>query len=59
MRRIDVITITNPANVESSKKQRIVFILGRINPGDSPTSFACQGKCNNSQAMHTQDQYTE
>ncbi|KAK6620228.1 hypothetical protein RUM44_006629 [Polyplax serrata] len=45
MRRIDVITITNPANVESSKKQRIVFILGRINPGDSPTSFACQGKC--------------
>ncbi|KAK6618515.1 hypothetical protein RUM43_013708 [Polyplax serrata] len=59
MRRIDVITITNPANVESSKKQRIVFILGRINPGDSPTSFACQGKCNNSQAMHTQHRYTE
>ncbi|EEB10781.1 conserved hypothetical protein [Pediculus humanus corporis] len=40
MRAIDMLTISN---IESNKKQRIVFILGRINPGDSPTSFVCQG----------------
>ncbi|XP_069693736.1 cytosolic carboxypeptidase 6 [Periplaneta americana] len=43
-RRLDVLTITNPNNMKpGTKKQHVVVILSRIHPGESPTSFVCQG----------------
>ena len=39
-RRIDMITIGNPDIID---KQRVVIILARIHPGESPSSFVCQG----------------
>ncbi|XP_021922718.1 cytosolic carboxypeptidase 6 isoform X2 [Zootermopsis nevadensis] len=43
-RRLDVLTITNPSNMKpGNKKQHVVVVLSRIHPGESPTSFVCQG----------------
>jgi len=45
-RKVDIVTITSPSNlqlIESGKKQHIVMIMARIHPGDAPTSFVCQG----------------
>lgn len=46
-RRVDIITITSPSNLEhppdSGHKQRVVIILARVHPGDAPTSYVCQG----------------
>ncbi|XKL65279.1 hypothetical protein PGB90_008699 [Kerria lacca] len=42
-RRIDMVTITSPTNMSINKKLRVIVILCRAHPGDSPTSFICQG----------------
>lgn len=44
-RRVDVLTITSPSNLEKAEgqKQRVVIIVSRIHPGDAPTSYVCQG----------------
>ncbi|XP_068082108.1 cytosolic carboxypeptidase 6 [Anabrus simplex] len=55
-RRLDLLTISHPNNLRTStmssgmasagtgaKKPRVVVILSRIHPGESPTSFVCQG----------------
>ncbi|KAG8231731.1 hypothetical protein J437_LFUL011610 [Ladona fulva] len=41
-RRLDMLTITHPQNVKPDKKKRVVVILSRIHPGESPTSYVCQ-----------------
>ncbi|GFG35265.1 hypothetical protein Cfor_02497, partial [Coptotermes formosanus] len=44
-RRLDLLTITSPSNMKpGNKKPRVVVILSRIHPGESPTSFICQGR---------------
>ncbi|XP_059468495.1 cytosolic carboxypeptidase 6 [Neocloeon triangulifer] len=42
-RSIDMLTITHTQNLQAGRKQRVVFILSRVHPGESPTSFVCQG----------------
>lgn len=42
-RRLDMITITCPENMTSSDKKKIVFVTGRVHPGESPSSHVVQG----------------
>ncbi|XP_043555159.1 cytosolic carboxypeptidase 6 [Chiloscyllium plagiosum] len=42
-RRLDLLTITNPVNLNTGVEQKIVFITARVHPGESPASFVCQG----------------
>ncbi|XP_019764903.2 cytosolic carboxypeptidase 6 [Dendroctonus ponderosae] len=43
-RRVDLITIGSLDPAPKSKaKRRIVFIMARIHPGETPASFVCQG----------------
>ncbi|KAK9693031.1 Zinc carboxypeptidase [Popillia japonica] len=40
-RKLDLITIGAPENM--NEKQRVIIILARVHPGESPSSFVCQG----------------
>lgn len=43
-RRLDLLTITDPSNVEDGVEQRVVFFTARVHPGESPASYICQGE---------------
>ncbi|VDQ02168.1 unnamed protein product, partial [Trichobilharzia regenti] len=38
-RRLDLITITHPSNFN----KRIIFVTARVHPGETPSSYVCQG----------------
>lgn len=49
---IDLITISNPENLKDfkhidedidSKKIKVIFIMARVHPGETPASFVIQG----------------
>ncbi|XP_056353317.1 cytosolic carboxypeptidase 6-like isoform X1 [Oenanthe melanoleuca] len=42
-RRLDLLTITSPANLRPGAEQKVVFITARVHPGETPSSFVCQG----------------
>ncbi|XP_050973049.1 cytosolic carboxypeptidase 6 [Labeo rohita] len=42
-RRLDLLTITNPAHLNQEREKRVVFLTARVHPGESPASFICQG----------------
>ncbi|XP_026857100.1 cytosolic carboxypeptidase 6 isoform X2 [Electrophorus electricus] len=42
-RRLDLLTITSPANLNPEREKRVVFLTARVHPGESPASFICQG----------------
>ncbi|KAK2898363.1 hypothetical protein Q8A67_009781 [Cirrhinus molitorella] len=42
-RRLDLLTITNPAHLNHEREKRVVFLTARVHPGESPASFICQG----------------
>lgn len=42
-RRLDLITITHPDNLFPEETKRIVFVTARVHPGETPSSFVCQG----------------
>ena len=33
-----------PDNLREGAEQKVVFITGRVHPGETPSSFVCQGK---------------
>ncbi|XP_063483564.1 cytosolic carboxypeptidase 6 isoform X3 [Symphalangus syndactylus] len=42
-RKLDLLTITSPDNLREGAEQKVVFITGRVHPGETPSSFVCQG----------------
>lgn len=43
-RRLDLITIGSLDRAQQPKtKRRVVAIMARVHPGESPASFVCQG----------------
>nr|CAH8873658.1 unnamed protein product [Trichobilharzia regenti] len=44
-RRLDLITITHPSNFNATNnsKKRIIFVTARVHPGETPSSYVCQG----------------
>ncbi|XP_065104549.1 cytosolic carboxypeptidase 6 isoform X2 [Paramisgurnus dabryanus] len=42
-RRLDLLTITNPAHLNQEGEKRVVFLTARVHPGESPASFICHG----------------
>ncbi|KAB0801265.1 hypothetical protein PPYR_05619 [Photinus pyralis] len=42
-RRLDVITIGSKGIPSVKNKKRVVVVLARVHPGESPSSFVCQG----------------
>ncbi|KAK2574061.1 Cytosolic carboxypeptidase 6 [Acropora cervicornis] len=42
-KRLDLLTITSPENVKDDAKRRVIFITARIHPGETPSSYVCQG----------------
>ena len=39
---VDLLTITNFKNKNSAQK-RVIFITSRVHPGETPSSFVCEG----------------
>ncbi|XP_033623726.1 cytosolic carboxypeptidase 6 isoform X1 [Fukomys damarensis] len=42
-RQLDLLTITSPENLREGAEQKVIFITGRVHPGETPSSFVCQG----------------
>ncbi|CAL8084789.1 unnamed protein product [Calicophoron daubneyi] len=44
-RRLDLLTITHPRNIShnSSAKRRTICVTARVHPGETPSSYVCQG----------------
>ena len=42
-RRLDLLTITSPKNLEPGARRKMVFITARVHPGESPSSYVYQG----------------
>ncbi|KAA3680985.1 uncharacterized protein DEA37_0000206 [Paragonimus westermani] len=44
-RRVDLITITHPRNEANTlnRKGKVIFVTSRVHPGETPSSYVCQG----------------
>ena len=42
-RRLDLLTITAPDNLTEGRRQKVIFVTGRVHPGESPSSHIVQG----------------
>ncbi|XP_003388443.3 PREDICTED: cytosolic carboxypeptidase 6-like [Amphimedon queenslandica] len=42
-RNLDLITISSPENLKLGSKAKVILITGRIHPGESPSSYVCEG----------------
>ncbi|XP_078723658.1 cytosolic carboxypeptidase 6 isoform X3 [Lampetra fluviatilis] len=42
-RRLDLLTITSPGNLDPGAKRRVVLVTARVHAGETPSSYVCQG----------------
>ncbi|KAL3313119.1 Cytosolic carboxypeptidase 6 [Cichlidogyrus casuarinus] len=44
-RNLDILTITHPKNLlkKQQSKRRVIFVTSRVHPGETPSSFVCEG----------------
>ena len=44
-RRLDLLTICDPElkKIDPEKKRKVVYITARVHPGETPSSYVCQG----------------
>lgn len=40
---MDLLTVANPSLLVKGKRKRAVFVTARVHPGESPSSYVCQG----------------